>query len=585
MPDRETIALLGDHVSYLKCSIKDPSLIAALGVTTEVTWQDVLRLLTTWAKAKAFRSSLEQMSNLYSFLGAAVESDAEAAEAICAAFRKLPLVWLPSKDASDHSMQSVRSIRSMLSSAVSQAGTPFKLGLVPYEITPTPISALGRKSKRKVGFMTPGTGSHRPGVFGPPHTPHTPSWNPTPNSHQVDGHFYAAGGEKLRLYDSTGVIEGISEDKLGIRILAEHYTSPAVMQFFGQDLVAMQRPTPSPVQQSASTGSQVQSEAALPQPDAAPSVHLQQQQTQQQQTQQQQAQQQQIQQQQTQQQQAQQQQTQQQQQMPSDQQPAKQQQPPQHSAQHSDEPRPQQQQQQTGQPPSQPQPEAAALQASPPALQESSAGRQRQAQGSSGPTVRAKLEEYIDLRSDTDTDMDLSQPSPAKSVAAAANHAAEGHPTSQRAPGIGQIQDSQQQSAAGASASVQSDVDMAGSPAAPSATAAPPSPTSGPPSVPAAAQSATAAAQSPTAAAHSPTAATVSPTAAAPSPAATVPSPTQPDVEGVASPAESAQAPELLIQAEPSCEEYCQALQAVAMPVPPAYYTVQLTKVLAIHNR
>lgn len=159
------MALLGDHVSYLHSTIKDPSFLQALGITLEVSWQDVLGLLITWAKAPVFKASLEQMSNVYSFLGDALESDAEAAQAICKAFEQHPLVWLPSRDAAEHSMPSVhsiRSIRSMLSSAVSEAGTPFRgPTLVPYEITPTPISTRRHnKSRRHTSFMTPGTQVH-----------------------------------------------------------------------------------------------------------------------------------------------------------------------------------------------------------------------------------------------------------------------------------------------------------------------------------------------------------------------------------------------------------------------------------------
>lgn len=553
MPDRETIALLGDHVPYLKCSIKDPNFIQTLGVTTEVTWQDILRLLSKWAKDKHFRASLEQMSNLYSFLGAAVGSDPAAAEAICTAFEELPLVWLPSKGASEHS---VRSIRSMLSSAVSEAGTPLRRGVVPYEITPTPTSALGRKSRQKFSFVAPGTGTQRQGTSGPPHTPHTPTWGVAPSSQQLDGQFYMASGDQLRLYDSTGVLEGISDDKLALRILSEHYTSPTAMQFFSQDLVTSSSYTASPTQQPASAGHQTQPEIRQAQADAAPQVQ---------------------------------------------------------------DPQQQQEQQQQRSPVQQPV-QQLHQQELPDALQQQPARPQRQVQSSSGQQPFSRLEEYIDLRSDTDTDMDLSQPSPNPSPlkAAATPHTADA-PSAQLMPpasasavaagpskavlrahvptevskpeaeaarqsdplsGQGlnqaaQLADTQQQPSAGgaAHASLQPDVDMLSSRAVtasdlpsnvaatneahtPSAATPAPAPTADPTTTPAGAHS-----------------------------AAAVTSPAHPAADETQSPAESAYAPQLLIQAEPSCQEYCQALQAVATPVAPAYHTVQLTKVLAILNR
>ena len=43
--------------------------------------------------------------------------------------------------------------------------------------------------------------------------------------------------------------------------------------------------------------------------------------------------------------------------------------------------------------------------------------------------------------------------------------------------------------------------------------------------------------------------------------------------------------PQSMIPAQPTCKEYCQALAAVAVPVPPALHTAQLSQVLAILNR
>ena len=164
------MSLLGDHVPYLACPIKEPSLLAALGVITEITWQDVLRMLSSWSALSSFKSSVEQMSNIYTFLAAAMEREQSAADAICAAFACTPLIWLPFKASLAKDSKAV------------PAETPLQHGsnLVPYEVTPR-STRTRRKGHKKVNFMTPGTqakGVHSNTPAAPAYTPYTRSLLP-----------------------------------------------------------------------------------------------------------------------------------------------------------------------------------------------------------------------------------------------------------------------------------------------------------------------------------------------------------------------------------------------------------------------
>ncbi len=235
------MSLLGDHVPYLACPIKEPSLLAALGVITEITWEDVLRMLSSWSALSSFTSSVEQMSNIYTFLAAAVEREQGAADAICAAFACTPLIWLPLKTSLAED------------SKAAPAETPFQRGsiLVPYEVTPL-STRTRRKAHKKVNFMTPGTqakGGHSNTPAAPAYTPYTltPGWPQPAASRQTQGQFYAATGGSIRLWDSTGVIEGIPVSKLSIRILGDVYSSNAVMNFFAEGLIYSSSVQSSPV--------------------------------------------------------------------------------------------------------------------------------------------------------------------------------------------------------------------------------------------------------------------------------------------------------------------------------------------------
>ncbi|DBA85049.1 TPA: hypothetical protein ACH3X2_005780 [Trebouxia sp. C0005] len=230
-PNSHAMTLLGHHVPYLACPIKEPSLLAALRVITEITWQHVLRMLSSWSALSSFTSSVEQMSNIYTFLAAAMEREQGAADAICAAFACTPLIWLPLKASLAED------------SKAAPAETPFQRGsnLVPYEVTPL-STCTRRKAHKKVNFMTPGTqakGGHSNTPAAPAYTPYTltPGWPQPAASRQAQGQFYAATGGSIRLWDLTGVIEGIPVSKLSIRILGDVYSSDAVMSFFAEGLV------------------------------------------------------------------------------------------------------------------------------------------------------------------------------------------------------------------------------------------------------------------------------------------------------------------------------------------------------------
>ncbi len=238
------MSLLGDHVPYLACPIKEPSLLAALGVITEIMWQDVLCMLGSWSALSSFKSSVEQMSNIYTFLADAMEREQTAADAICAAFACTPLIWLP--------------LKASLAKDVSKAApaeTPFqhRSNLVPYEVTPL-STRTRRKAHKKVNFMTPGTqakGGHSNTPAAPAYTPYTltPGWPQPAASRQTQGQFYAATGGSIRLWDSTGVIEGIPVSKLSIRILGDVYSSDDVMSFFAEGLVYSSSVQSSPARQ------------------------------------------------------------------------------------------------------------------------------------------------------------------------------------------------------------------------------------------------------------------------------------------------------------------------------------------------
>ena len=242
-PNPHTLALLGDHVPYLACPIKEPSLLTALGVITEVTWRHVLHMLTTWSTLPAFKSSPEHMSKIYTFLATAMEREPGAAEAICSAFAQSALIWLPAKDVLPDATNATA------------ADTPFMHGTSPTPYQATPQSTRNRKkSRKKVGFTTPGMQArrgHSDTPAAPAYTPYTltPGWTAPAASRRTQGHFYAATGDSLRLWDPTGVVEGVPSDKLGIRILSDIYSSEAVMSFFAEGLVNSSSAHSSPIRQ------------------------------------------------------------------------------------------------------------------------------------------------------------------------------------------------------------------------------------------------------------------------------------------------------------------------------------------------
>ena len=244
-PSPQALSLLGDHVPYLAYPFKEPSLLTALGVITDITWHHLLRTLSSWSTLASFESSVQQMSGVYTFLNQAMEREPGAAQAICAAFARLPLIWLPAK----HALGDI-------TTAAAQ-GTPFQHdpSLPLGDFTPR-STRTHRKSRKKVNFMTPATqvreGPHGGTPAAPAYTPYTvtPGWKaPVPSQGQSQGQFYAATGDSLRLWDPTGVIEGLPATKLGLRILSQLYTGEAVMTFFAEGLVHEPAPQPSPKRQ------------------------------------------------------------------------------------------------------------------------------------------------------------------------------------------------------------------------------------------------------------------------------------------------------------------------------------------------
>ena len=256
-PDSHILSLLGEHVPYLACPVKDPSFLKALKVITEVTWRDVLRMLSTWSQQASFNTSLEQMSCIYTFLATAMEREPGAAESVCSAFAQSPLIWLPAK-------------ASLADVDAAAAATPLMRGAErePGEITPQPPSTKGRrKSGRKVAFMTPGTQARRPRTdtpAPPAFTPYTltPGWTAPATQISSLGHFYAATGSALRLWDSTDVLERVPAENMPIRILSAVYTNDSVMQFFAEGLVKNSPHHASPIRQFA--GLDGKADAAAP---------------------------------------------------------------------------------------------------------------------------------------------------------------------------------------------------------------------------------------------------------------------------------------------------------------------------------
>ena len=451
-PDPHTLALLGDHVPYVACPIRDPSLLSALGIITDITWQDVLRLLSTWSALDSFQSNVEQMSDIYAFLAAALEREQGAADAICAAFAQSPLIWLPPK----------ASLIEDPNTAAAQTPFQHRVGLVPYEVTPQATHSR-RKARKKVNFMTPGTqakGAHSDTPAAPAYTPYTltPGRTQTAPSQQIQGQFHVATGDSLRLYDPTGVIEGIPSSKVILRILADVYSSDAVMTFFSEELVHCTPRQPSHIRQlEALNAIPTNSEPAAAVPVPAPTVSSQQ---------------------------------------------ASQHQPP----------------PETTQAPSSAAASPAAVKARP-----------------ARAVPSFTQEDYIDLIS-SDEEEGPQKALPQQDQDGVASNAAQDHAMLD-ANGAEQHQAStaddaiQKQSGVPAADAAQLHSGLSLDPAQEDIAQAPPTPVSPPPQ-------------------HPP-------------------------------PSE----PQSMIPAQPSCEDYCKALVAVAEPVPPAQYSTQLSKVLAILNR
>ena len=477
-PDSQILALLGEHVSYLACPVKDPNFLTALGVTTKVTWRNVLRMLSCWAQQSFFKTSVEQMTRIYTVLGAALECEQDAADAICNAFAQSPLIWLPAKTP-----------LADLSNTTA-AATPSLRGL-PYDMTPQPQSTQNRRRhRRKVAFTTPGTQAQRPHTdtpAAPAYTPYTltPGWKAPAPHRPTQGRFHAASGDTLRLWDSTGVLESVPADKLSIRILSAVYSDDAVMQFFAEGLIRKETPQSSPIRHFERLDGAVDGSAPVP-----PSIVRRQ------------------------------------------------------ASPKAQQPR------QSLPASSRPLPAAATVLTTKPA--------------------RVALEDYIDLvSSDDEVEMaaaEQEEPQPADAApATAAMDEDKDLPAPPQIGGAAGAADTQAASVVAAtdadSTAQQQKSEAAGSVNARATTAANPD---GQP------QDATPAQTDKAPAVVS----TQAEEAAQPGPA----SPPTP-------PPAAPQEPNPLILAEPTCQEYCQALAAIAEPLPPALYPMQLTRVLAILNR
>ena len=482
-PDSQILALLGENVSYLACPVKDPNFLIALGVTTEVTWRDVLRMLSSWAQQSLFKTSVEQMTRTYTVLGNALECEQGAADAICDAFAQSPLIWLPAKTP-----------LADLSNTTAAATT--SLRWLPNDMTPHSQSTPNRRRhRRKVAFTTPGIQaqlSHTDTPVAPAYTPYTltPGWKAPAPHRPTQGQFYAILGDTLRLWDSSGVLESVPADKLSIRILSAIYSDEAVMQFFAEGLIRKETPQSSPIPQFERLNGATDGSTSVP-----PSIVRRQASPK--------AQQQQL-------------------QLPGESLPAR----------------------------SHPLPAApTAVKAKP---------------------ARVALEDYIDLVSSDDeagmaaAEQDEPQPADAAPAMAAVDEdkALPAPPQEGEAAGTTDTQAASAVAAMDADSTAQHQKCEAAGPVDARAT------TSANPVGPA--QDAT-----PAQTDAAPAAASTQAKEAACLGPASPPTP----------PPATSQEPCPLILAEPTCQEYCQALAAIAEPLPPALYPMQLTKVLAILNR
>ena len=486
-PDSQILALLGEHVAYLACPVKDPNFLTALGITTEVTWSDVLRMLSSWAQQASFKTSIEQMTRIYTVLAAALESEQGAADAICDAFAQSPLIWLPAKTPLANL------------SNITATATPSLRGL-PYEITPQPQSQNRKRQRRKVAFTTPGIQtqrSHSDTPAAPAYTPYTltPGWKAPAPHRPTQGQFHAASGDTLRLWDSTDVLESVPADKLSIRILSAFYSDDAVMQFFAEGLVRNKTPQSSPIRQFEKLDGVIDGSASVPPPTAGQRQASPQAQRLQEQKQQ-------------------------QQQLPGQSLPASRQ----------------------------------PLPAAPTAVKAKPA--------------RVALEDYIDLvSSDDEAERAAAEQDEPRLAAAAHATAAMDEDTDLLASQEGEAAGTAETQAASAVTAMDADStaqqqknEAAGPVDARATTSADP-------------------------VGHvqdgTPAQTDAAPAAGSTQAEAAQPSPASPPAPPPAAPQE----PAPLIMAEPTCQEYCQALAAIAEPLTPALYSMQLTKVLAVLNR
>ena len=474
-PDSQILTLLGEHVPYLACPVKDPNFLTALQVTTQVTWRNMLRMLSCWAQQASFHTSIEQMAHVYTMLDTALECEDGAADEICDAFAKSPLIWLPDKDP----------LADL--SNITAAATPSVWGL-PNDMTPQPQSTHRRTHRRKVAFTTPGQRPHTDTPAAPAYTPYTltPGWKAPAPHRPTQGQFYAASGDALRLWDPTGVLESIPADKVSLRILSSVYSEDAVMHFFAEGLVRKATPQPPPLGQFERLNGAIVGSATV-QPSTAGQRQA----------------------------------------SPQAQQPQLQQQ--------------QQQQQLVEFPPARSPAAATAVKAKP---------------------ARVALEDYIVLvSSDDEAAAEPAEPQPAD--AAHATAAMEEDDPSPAPPQVAEA-------ATDTEAAPSTAVDPTAQPQQCKA--------SGPVTD-----------QATTSADHIglvQEGAQAQTDAAAGSGEAAQPSAMQTAIEAHASPPPTPMLePVPLILAEPTCQEYCQALAAIAEPLPPALYPMQLTKVLAILTR
>ena len=477
-PDSQILTLLGEHVPYLACPVKDPNFLTALQVTTQVTWRNMLRMLSCWAQQASFHTSIEQMTHVYTMLGAALECEDGAADEICNAFAKSPLIWLPDKDP----------LADL--SNITAAAHPSLRGL-PIDMTPQPQSTRHSRHHRKVAFTTPGQRPHTDTPAAPAYTPYTltPGWKAPAPHRPTQGQFYPASEDALRLWDPTGVLESIPADKVSLRILSSVYSEDAVMHFFAEGLVRKATPQPPPIGEFERLNGAVAGSATV-QPATAGQRQV----------------------------------------SPQPQQPQLQQQ--------------------------QQQPVEFSLARSPAA-----------ATAVKAKPARVALEDYIVLvSSDDEAAAEPTEPQPADAApTTAAMEEDEPLPAQPQKAEAANIPDTE---------------------AAPTTAA---DPTAQPQQGEAAAfatDQATTSADHVRPVQESASAQTDAPAGSTPAGYAAQPSAMQTAIEAPASPPPTPMLePVPLILAEPTCQEYCQALAAVAEPLPPALYPMQLTKVLAILTR